>query len=194
MIIGKDISCDFRLDFPQISRKHAELTVIDEDGGIFLIEDLDSSNGTYVNDMRIKRATVNVQDKVKLANIRLDLQKFLKPKPPKPEPVTHEDIKAAFAELKFVYDEFEKSRFALIKGVQFKRTLVQASLAWIPFLGNPAAILINSKLDVSEKQAALEKQFRLNYVCPKCKNFLGMQPWESLELLGRCNYCKVPWK
>lgn len=49
-VIGRSAECDFPLDVPAISRRHA---VILQDGGRFFVEDLESRNGTFVNEQRI---------------------------------------------------------------------------------------------------------------------------------------------
>jgi pSer/pThr/pTyr-binding forkhead associated (FHA) protein len=52
MLIGRAPECDQVLDFPMISSRHARLI---RSGGQTFIEDLGSSNGTYVNGRRIDR-------------------------------------------------------------------------------------------------------------------------------------------
>ena len=47
--IGRDPHCDHTIDSPLVSREHARL--ISEDGGIY-VEDLKSTNGTFVNGQR----------------------------------------------------------------------------------------------------------------------------------------------
>jgi pSer/pThr/pTyr-binding forkhead associated (FHA) protein len=46
LVIGRDPDVDLALDDPGISRRHAELRA---EGSTAVVEDLDSSNGTYVN-------------------------------------------------------------------------------------------------------------------------------------------------
>jgi pSer/pThr/pTyr-binding forkhead associated (FHA) protein len=50
-IMGRSSSCDYQVFHPMVSRKHCEL--IWSNAGV-LIEDLHSSNGTYVNGHRVK--------------------------------------------------------------------------------------------------------------------------------------------
>ena len=52
MVFGRDPTCNQQLDYPMISARHAQLTRR-PDG--LLLEDLGSSNGTYVNGQRITR-------------------------------------------------------------------------------------------------------------------------------------------
>lgn len=44
--IGRDPTCEIRLDFPEVSSRHALLNVSQ---GAALIKDLRSANGTYIN-------------------------------------------------------------------------------------------------------------------------------------------------
>lgn len=55
VLIGRDECCYIRMGSPEISRKHCSLRSTPE--GI-LVEDLGSSNGTLVNDVRISGPTV----------------------------------------------------------------------------------------------------------------------------------------
>ena len=54
-VIGRGESCRIRIPLPDVSERHAILTVRD---GRAIVEDLHSSNGTYVNDEPIDRAFV----------------------------------------------------------------------------------------------------------------------------------------
>jgi pSer/pThr/pTyr-binding forkhead associated (FHA) protein len=48
--IGRDISNDFVINDAEVSRKHAKMTL---EGDRYTIEDLDSTNGTYVDGQRL---------------------------------------------------------------------------------------------------------------------------------------------
>ena len=52
-MIGRGKHCDFVINSGKVSREHA---VIMRDGGDYFIEDLGSSNGTFVNGERISAA------------------------------------------------------------------------------------------------------------------------------------------
>jgi len=54
-LIGRGEACRIRFDFPEVSERHAVLTVR---GGRAMIEDLHSANGTFVNGDEIDRAVV----------------------------------------------------------------------------------------------------------------------------------------
>ena len=55
LFLGRDASCNFEIKHPMVSLRHARL-IISEFGGLY-VEDLGSSNGTYVNGIRVKRKT-----------------------------------------------------------------------------------------------------------------------------------------
>lgn len=50
LVLGRRESCDICLQFPNISGKHCQLTYKE---GLWILRDLDSKNGTRVNDLRM---------------------------------------------------------------------------------------------------------------------------------------------
>lgn len=60
MTIGRSAECDISLGVAHLSRKHARLWV--EEGGQLWVEDLDSSNGTFVNSQRVRRTQLKQGD------------------------------------------------------------------------------------------------------------------------------------
>lgn len=67
ILIGRDPSCDIRLEDPLISKVHSRITV--EEDTIFRIEDLGSTNGTYVNKKRLsKPAQLYYSDRIVLGS------------------------------------------------------------------------------------------------------------------------------
>ncbi|HAV78822.1 MAG TPA: hypothetical protein DCX53_15840 [Anaerolineae bacterium] len=71
LLIGRLDNCDIVLDSPEVSRRHA---VIRQVGDAYAIEDLDSSNGTYVNDAPVKQIQLNEGDLIQISNFRLLFQ------------------------------------------------------------------------------------------------------------------------
>lgn len=68
------------LDDPKVSSRHAKFTIEDDN---FIIWDLASANGTYVNDKKIREATIlNENDTIKIGET-LFVVKLLEPKPKK---------------------------------------------------------------------------------------------------------------
>jgi len=62
VLIGREVECDIQLTSPQISRYHAKIFV--SVSGLY-IEDLQSSNGTYVNGKKVQsRTSVGLGDQI----------------------------------------------------------------------------------------------------------------------------------
>lgn len=59
VIVGRESDCDITVDHPQVSRHHAKITL--QMGGI-LVEDLRSTNGTFVNGKRVVRELMGEGD------------------------------------------------------------------------------------------------------------------------------------
>ncbi|GAB4268459.1 MAG: hypothetical protein Kow0029_03860 [Candidatus Rifleibacteriota bacterium] len=68
-LLGRSSECDFKLESNLVSRKHAKLIV---EGEKVLLEDLKSSNGTYVNLNQIEKPTeIYKNDLLKFADVRM---------------------------------------------------------------------------------------------------------------------------
>ena len=65
LLIGRDESCGLVLDDDSVSRRHA---LLEKTAGSFLVTDLDSTNGTYVNDERVTSHPVMSGDRLRLGN------------------------------------------------------------------------------------------------------------------------------
>lgn len=65
IILGRAPDCDQVLDFPMISARHARLT---RQASGFLLEDLGSTNGTFLNGQRINRVLVRPGDVITLGS------------------------------------------------------------------------------------------------------------------------------
>ena len=70
LIIGRSSSCEIVLGDDTVSRRHAQLRFVD---GRWLLRDLGSSNGTYVNGRLVTEAEVRAGDVVHLGGCRLRL-------------------------------------------------------------------------------------------------------------------------
>jgi pSer/pThr/pTyr-binding forkhead associated (FHA) protein len=94
IVIGRDSRCDHVVDSAQVSGRHARLF---RAGDQLWIEDLASSNGTYVNGRRIeKRATVSAGDRISLGSYALILSVDSAAAPSKaPTPVREPQATAA---------------------------------------------------------------------------------------------------
>ena len=69
--LGADPDCDIVVNHQSVSGKHARISLTSDD--MFLLEDLNSRNGSFVNDSQVKRARLTFKDKLRLAKQRVAL-------------------------------------------------------------------------------------------------------------------------
>jgi len=67
--MGRAVRADFILDAPLVSRLHCRFTALPS--GDLEVDDLDSTNGTFVNDLRVKRARLQAGDRVRVGRVEL---------------------------------------------------------------------------------------------------------------------------
>jgi hypothetical protein len=66
-MVGRESDCNIILDYPEISRHHAAIQIKD---GEILLEDLGSSNGTFVDGIRIQKTKLLPGQEVSFENLR----------------------------------------------------------------------------------------------------------------------------
>ena len=210
--IGKNPDNDYIIEDSQVSRHHARLTR--EADGFWLLEDLGSLNGTFVNGIQIIKKRIVPTDNICVGkDCRIDFKELLKSK---------NDYSEEFNALKKVYDNYTKEKVRIQSANQFKTRLFQA----LPFaLLGIVGMVINSAgkgssvwyvvcmlliicapvvgVYLGARQSAkipqqlqdLTNQFKIDYVCPKCGTFLGDIPWESLKNKKHCpiSSCQARW-
>lgn len=199
--IGRDEDNDIKIIKPQISGHHCTITILSEN--VILIEDNDSTNGTFLNGLKVKRAMITPTDEVVLANLKINFDKIFAKHTHKPavqpiqQPITpapvDNDFSVDFSELKIVYEAYRDSKLSLMGQGTLKQKGLQAALSFIPFVGSALGILATTTVNPQEKIFALTEEFKINYVCPKCKRFLGDLPWQNLANQKKCSACKAVW-
>jgi pSer/pThr/pTyr-binding forkhead associated (FHA) protein len=71
--IGRGPVADFVVDGPMISRVHCRVMV--SAAGLLEAEDLDSTNGTYVNGRRISRSVLVAGDRLRIGRIEINVSR-----------------------------------------------------------------------------------------------------------------------
>lgn len=199
--IGRDINNDIVINHKSVSRVHAILKVISTTE--FEITDNNSSFGISINQKKVQKSKFSTNDTLNLGNFHfiisehIDLSKYKsvksKSEKGKLSPEEQEEVYKQFDELKEVYGTYRDFKFQKKKGKAWKRSGVRAAFALIPFVGNAIGIMATNTIDDSEKLMAVEEEFKIHYVCPKCKRFLGFLPWDNLKNEKMCWRCKVQW-
>ena len=186
-----------------VSRQHISLTNTSDN--TYLLTNLNPENVTFVNGVAVERKHVTEHDKIELGESRY-LLIWSTLLGPKTETV---DISA----LRYVWEEYDAADTALkksvlnnnlIAGIPIAFTMLGTIISGISVKIRPYAIIFTcmaftlmiyglwrrSKNGHIDEQKQLTRQFQRDYVCPKCKNSLGMKEYDLL--VGRnCPYCKV---
>jgi len=69
-VIGRHPACELVMSDPTVSRRHAQLRFRD---GAWIVQDLDSTNGTRLNGQRIGRSRLRPGDRLALGDLRLQV-------------------------------------------------------------------------------------------------------------------------
>jgi len=75
--LGRSSNCRVQINLPDVSREHARITFHHEE---YQIEDMDSTNGTYVNGVRIKNCILRNHDQIQIGAAKVY---FIEQKRPK---------------------------------------------------------------------------------------------------------------
>ena len=71
IIAGRTVQCDLQLDDPSVSRRHCSLSF---DRGVLQIKDLESANGTFVNERQVREATARPGDLIRLGAAIIEIR------------------------------------------------------------------------------------------------------------------------
>ena len=219
-IIGREGNQKTPINDKSVSRQHLEVTPLGD--GRYYIKNI-GKNGTKVNGLSIDETTVEATTPLQLgASFKTTLQQLLQlPKPPKTVNISHlESIYKRFttdkarlrrdqmkptyyrtlataslpliglfaALVKYLFQDFEYINTILIV---FVAVLVPIGIGLLIY-----SISIQKRItqEIPERENALLAEFKTEYICPKCKKFLGDQPVEALRKQGKCPYCQTKWK
>ena len=87
LTIGRKDDNDLKIDNPAVSGHHARI-VKDAEG--FFIEDLGSTNGTFLNDAKVQKQKLKNTDRINVGKHALIFQDEVAPPPPPPPPPARE--------------------------------------------------------------------------------------------------------
>lgn len=233
VIVGRKGNQPFVITNKSVSSQHVKLVLLDN--GKVLAEDLSSTNGTFVNGIRIAKKVIDMNTVVQLGteytfkvcdaisvpcnvnqptsttNVRQNI---------KQENIQEidQEIIRKFALLEDIWTKYQDEKITLQKGAaskNFLRMLPMALLGGIGYLiscipelsgiripitliglgigGIITFIAYKSSTSLPEEMEKLNQKFQIDYVCPKCKQFLGFIPFEGLKNRGQCLACKTKW-
>jgi pSer/pThr/pTyr-binding forkhead associated (FHA) protein len=68
VVIGRSMECDIQLGVQNVSRKHARVFARNEE---YLIEDLGSTNGVFVNGIKVVKCVLRNNDQIDIGGVKL---------------------------------------------------------------------------------------------------------------------------
>lgn len=223
IIIGRKGNQSFPITDKAVSSKHLKLTPMPD--GSVQVEDLGSTNGTFIDGIRIIKKVVPRNTMVQMGSaytfcISDALPVVNTPPTPPSQPSNEydEDLLRKFQTLESVWNRYQEEKINLQKSNASKGFLrmmpmfVLGGLGYmvscipeladfrtaITFAGLGIGIIITwisykSATSLPEQMEKLNQQFQIDYVCPKCKQFLGFTPFEGLKNREQCAACKTKW-
>ena len=66
--VGRSPDCDIRLAVDSVSRKHARFALRNEE---YHIEDMNSTNGVYVNGVRVVKCVLRDNDQIEMGGVKI---------------------------------------------------------------------------------------------------------------------------
>lgn len=123
---------------PDISNHHARITMHDD--GTFLVEDLSSTNGVFVNGYRVHQSNISIKDEVRLSEstiinltdvFSLTINKKTGIAKIKTDP---KDFVEEFADLKEVWENYNTSKLHISNVYQRNSTILRSVLSLFPIL------------------------------------------------------------
>ncbi len=205
-IVGKNGNQPFPITDTKVSRQHLKVTKIGK--GKYQIEDNDSTNGTYINGVRVVKKVVDADTPIQLGTNFVFCCNMLAKKA---DPLDAKFVEE-FNKLEKVYNDYETERIKLQKTnskIMLLRmlpmTLSGIVTAVVPFIpvrivfGVITLFLLVWQFAMSdknpEKQKKLKDDFEMNYRCPnlQCRQPLTNRSFAFLKDQGYCPYCKKRW-
>ncbi|MFN3379189.1 FHA domain-containing protein [Runella zeae] len=212
---NKPVTGQVVLDSRGVSGQHAR-AMIDPNKNVVILEDLGSTNGTFVNGFRIKRKSISHNDIIMMADQRLSLQQiFEAARATRDDP---NDFSVEFGKLQNVWDNYQ----LLLKQARSNNgmdtfltvcLLVAPALLLGPVAGAVVAggamggTAVGSALGLAARElfsknktaktqnvvTEIENDFKIQYVCPKCARSLYGFPYEYYKKQRQCIQCKAVW-
>ncbi|TBW28254.1 FHA domain-containing protein [Gramella sp. KN1008] len=210
--IGRNSKNDLHLASPSVSGEHAKVSISD-DYQSYTIEDLNSTNGTYINGQAVAKKELSKKDKIVFGDKEVQTEEFFE----KIKAFIHEkrtDFSEEFMELQVLERKFQKdkdkaNKFFKIKSAALRLAvtvgimLVVAQftpreyriylMGAIGLIGTVISTLSMSEDRLRNRIEDLTVEFMSAFSCPKCNMELAGKSWKYWRSKKNCPKCKCTW-
>jgi hypothetical protein len=177
-----------------------------------ILQDLNSTNGTFVNDNQILKKKISENDNIRFGLYNIDIKEFnAKLKAYLNSYKT--DFTQEFEALEAIHKKYKREVNAIDKNLNIKkiglRVIITVLLMGISYIifpnpistifigiisGGVASYLISSG-NAKEKKDEIQLKYSNLYRCPKCEADLTSKAWSYWKQKGSCtnNNCNATW-
>lgn len=210
--LGRSASNDIVIENPVVGREHLLISFKSENE--IVIEDLNTNNATFVNNIRIKRKSVTPNDTIFLGSYELN-SKFLFSEIIKKVNETRTDFTNEFFALKSIYEDYEKKVNQLKNKSQvfplIIKTLITLCAMGATFfifsnpqirypvmtgaglLGGFLSLALKKESKLKDQIDILTAELEMVYKCPKCGKSLISRRWKHWAVKKECEGCGAKW-
>jgi len=210
--LGRSATNDIVIENPVVGREH--LLVLFKSENEIIIEDLNTNNATFVNNIRIKRKSVSPNDTITLGSYELN-SKFLFSEIIKKVNETRTDFTNEFYALKRIYEDYEKKVNQLKNKSQvfplIIKTLITLGAMGATFfifsnpqirypvmtgaglLGGFLSLALKKESKLKDQIDILTAELEMVYKCPKCGKSLISRRWKHWAVKKECEGCGAKW-
>jgi pSer/pThr/pTyr-binding forkhead associated (FHA) protein len=210
--LGRSPINDIVVEDYMIGRKHLLIQFKSENE--LIIEDLDTSNATFVNQIRIKKKSVTPEDHILLGSYELN-SKFLFAEIIKKVNQSRTDFSKEFSELKKIYEEYEKKVNDIKNKSQVFPFIIRAFITFCAMaaaffifsnpqirypvmtvagvLGGFVSLVLRKDSKLKDRIDILTAELEMVYKCPKCGKSLISRRWKHWAVKKECENCGAKW-
>lgn len=204
IIVGRKGEQPFPISDRTVSGKHLRLTTM-SDGNV-LVEDLCSSNGTFIDNIRVSRKVVPSNTIIRMgSNYTFRISDVL-PEVKSTVPVQQKAQSAidkkqevySIAHLEEIWNQYTTAKDE-VDNQNRQIGLIRSATPILNIIPGLGAVLGTysfykaKKFNYKEAINEIQERFEDEYVCPKCHHFLGVVKYKLLIQDTNCRFCKCKW-
>lgn len=210
--VGRSPENDIVIEQAVVGRFHLKITYVSDCE--LIVEDLNTLNFTYINNVRIKKKHLTPEDSLMLGNYQLDIEKLFSDII-KIIRDSRTDYSSEFKHLQTVYSIYEKRVSELKRKSQLFPMIIKSSVTIVAIvvayfvikdpqirnlvmtiaglLGGFITLTVQEDSNVRDEIDILTLKLESEYKCPKCGKSLINRRWQHWASRRKCDSCDAIW-